>query len=58
MARKISPNYQVGDTLEVEVTPANFGRIAAQNAKAGSLYSVFDEAERGMIYSEFSEREN
>ena len=57
MARKISPNYQVGDTLEVEVTPANFGRIAAQNAKQVVVQRI-REAERGMIYSEFSEREN
>ena len=27
MAQQISPNYQLDDTLEVEVTPANFGRI-------------------------------
>ena len=32
MAQQISPNYQLDDTLEVEVTPANFGRIAAQTA--------------------------
>lgn len=57
MARKISPNYQVGDTLEVEVTPANFGRIAAQNAKQVVVQRI-REAERTMIYSEFSEREN
>ena len=57
MARKISPNYQVGDTLEVEVTPANFGRIAAQNAKQVVVQRI-REAERGIIYDEFSEREN
>ena len=43
--------------MEVEVTPANFGRIAAQNAKQVVVQRI-REAERGMIYSEFSEREN
>ena len=33
MAQQKSADYAVGDTLEEEVTPANFGRIAAQNAK-------------------------
>src|SRR5277367_3300990 len=32
-ARKIKPDVQVADILEVEVTPKNFGRIAAQTAK-------------------------
>lgn len=32
-AQAINPDYQVGDILEIDVTPANFGRIAAQNAK-------------------------
>ena len=32
-ARKINSTYEVGDVFEQEVTPANFGRIAAQTAK-------------------------
>src|SRR5947199_111351 len=32
-ARKIKPDANVGEILEVEVTPKNFGRIAAQTAK-------------------------
>ena len=32
-ARTIKPDYEVGDVIEIEVTPANFGRIAAQTAK-------------------------
>ena len=35
-ARKIDPRYELDDIVEQEVTPKNFGRIAAQNAKAGS----------------------
>ena len=32
-ARELDPNYEVGDIVEQEVTPKDFGRIAAQNAK-------------------------
>ena len=32
-AQKIDPNYELGDIVESEVTPRNFGRIAAQTAK-------------------------
>ena len=35
-ARQLKADYEVGDILEVEVTPANFGRIAAQTAKQPS----------------------
>lgn len=55
-ARKINPNYQVGDVLEIEVTPKNFGRIAAQTAKQVVTQRV-REAERGVIYTEFIDRE-
>ncbi|MES9781112.1 transcription termination factor NusA [Bacillus thuringiensis] len=55
-ARQINPNYQDGDILEIEVTPKDFGRIAAQTAKQVVTQRV-REAERGVIYSEFSDRE-
>ena len=55
-ARSINPNYQIEDALEVEVTPKNFGRIAAQTAKQVVTQRV-REAERGVIYSEFMDRE-
>ncbi|PDY47641.1 transcription termination factor NusA [Bacillus pseudomycoides] len=55
-ARQIHPNYQDGDVLEIEVTPKDFGRIAAQTAKQVVTQRV-REAERGVIYSEFSDRE-
>lgn len=55
-ARQINPNYQNGDVLEIEVTPKDFGRIAAQTAKQVVTQRV-REAERGVIYSEFSDRE-
>lgn len=56
MAQQISADYQLGDTLEIEVTPANFGRIAAQTAKQVVVQRI-REAERGIIYEEFSSRE-
>ncbi|ANB56412.1 transcription termination factor NusA [Anoxybacillus sp. B7M1] len=55
-ARSINPNYQVGDIVEIEVTPKDFGRIAAQTAKQVVTQRV-REAERGVIYSEFMDRE-
>lgn len=55
-ARTIRPDYEVGDVLEIEVTPANFGRIAAQTAKQVVVQRV-REAERGIIYEEFMSRE-
>lgn len=55
-AQHINPNYQVEDVVELEVTPKDFGRIAAQTAKQVVTQRV-REAERGIIYSEFIDRE-
>ncbi len=55
-ARRLDPNYQVEDVVEMEVTPKDFGRIAAQTAKQVVTQRV-REAERGIIYSEFIDRE-
>jgi N utilization substance protein A len=55
-ARRIKPDAQLGDILEFEVTPANAGRIAAQTAKQVVLQRL-REAEREMVYEEFSNRE-
>lgn len=54
-AKKINPAYEIGDVLEQEVTPRNFGRIAAQTAKQVVTQRV-REAERGLIYEEFVDR--
>lgn len=56
-ATKINPAYEIGDTIRFEVTPKDFGRIAAQTAKQVILQRV-REAERSIIYNEFSEYEN
>ncbi|MBC5636000.1 transcription termination/antitermination protein NusA [Ornithinibacillus sp. BX22] len=55
-AKKINPNYEIEDIIEVEVTPKDFGRIAAQAAKQVVTQRV-REAERGVIFSEYSDRE-
>ena len=55
-ARKIRPDVKVGDTVTVEATPPNFGRIAAQTAKQVILQRLRDE-ERRMIFDEYHERE-
>jgi N utilization substance protein A len=56
-ARQINPGYEIDDIVEIEVTPADFGRIAAQTAKQVVVQRV-REAERGIIYEEFSNRES
>jgi transcription termination/antitermination protein NusA len=56
-ARDINPNYEIGDIIEQEVTPRNFGRIAAQTAKQVVTQRV-REAERGLIYEEYVDRED
>jgi N utilization substance protein A len=49
----INPAYEIGDRIRFEVTPKDFGRIAAQTAKQVILQRV-REAERNIIYTEFS----
>ena len=52
-ARAINPVYEVGDLIEKEITPRQFGRIAAQTAKQVVMQKI-REAERGVIYQELS----
>ena len=56
-ARAIRPQYELGDLVEVPVTPKNFGRIAAQTGKQVVVQNL-REAERGVIYDEYSQKEN
>ena len=56
-ARTIRPQYELGDLVEVPVTPKNFGRIAAQTGKQVVVQHL-REAERGVIYDEYSQKEN
>ncbi|KAB3536942.1 transcription termination/antitermination protein NusA [Alkaliphilus pronyensis] len=56
-AKEIDPNYEIGDIVEKEVTPKNFGRIAAQTAKQVVVQRI-REAERGVVFEEFINRES
>lgn len=55
-ARRIDPIYQIGDVVDIEVTPKKFGRIAAQTAKQVVIQRI-KEAERKVIYNEFVAKE-
>ncbi|NLM40814.1 MAG: transcription termination/antitermination protein NusA [Firmicutes bacterium] len=55
-ARDLDPNYELGDVVEREVTPAEFGRIAAQTAKQVVIQKI-REAERSIVYDVYSNRE-
>jgi N utilization substance protein A len=55
-AKRFGADFEIGDIVEVEVTPRKFGRIAAQTAKQVVMQRI-REAERGIIYDEFSNRE-
>ena len=54
-ARKIRPTAQLGEEVEIEVTPAGFGRIAAQTAKQAILMQV-RRYEKELIFKEFKDR--
>ncbi len=56
-AQKIVPNIQVGETIEEEVTPRDFGRVAVATAKQVIVQKI-REAERNNIAREFEEKEN
>lgn len=55
-AKAISPRYQIGDIVDIEVTPKKFGRVAAQAAKQVVIQRI-KEAERSIIYNEFITKE-
>jgi N utilization substance protein A len=54
-ARQSHPGAQVGDELEFEVTPKDFGRIAAQTARQAITQRI-RQIEKDMIYDEFKDR--
>ena len=56
-ARLSLPHAQLGDLVRMEIKPRNFGRIAAQTARQVIIQGM-REAERGMIYDEFSSKEH
>src|SRR5467141_3946780 len=54
-ARRLKADAQVGEELEVEVTPVGFGRIAAQYAKQALMQHI-RRAEKQLIFNEFKDR--
>ena len=54
-AKEIDPRYDIGDVIEFQVMPKDFGRIAAQTAKQVVVQRI-REAERKMVYDEFNTR--
>ena len=56
-AREKLPQAQLGDVLRQEIKTRDFGRIAAQTARQVIIQGM-REAERGMIYDEFSSKEH
>ena len=54
-AAKINKKLKVGDTIDIEINPRNFGRIAAQTAKQVIIQKL-REAERDIVFGEFNER--
>jgi N utilization substance protein A len=55
LAKKFKSDVQIGEDLEVPVTPRDFGRIAAQTAKQAMMQRI-RQAEKEMIYDEFKDR--
>lgn len=55
-AKKIDKTKEIGDTIDTEVTPQNFGRVAAATAKQVVVQKI-REAERNSIISEFESKE-
>ncbi len=56
-ARKIVPDIEIGDTIEEEVTPKDFGRVAAATAKQVVVQKI-REAEREVIIEEFTDKQD
>ncbi len=54
-ARQIKPDAQIGDEIEIEVTPRDFGRIAAQTARQAIMQRI-RQVEKDMMYEEFKDR--
>lgn len=55
-ARILNPSYQIGDMVDLEVTPKDFGRVAAQTAKQVVLQKI-REAEREILYNQYITQE-
>ena len=56
-ARKIDKSLNVGDTIDTEITPHDFGRVAASTAKQVVVQKI-REAERNSIMAEFGDKQD
>lgn len=56
-AKEIDSSYQISDIVNIEVTPKQFGRVAAQAAKQVVIQRIKEE-ERRIVYSDFAEKED
>lgn len=56
-ARKIVPNIELGETIEEEITPKDFGRVAAATAKQVVIQKI-REAERNIIIDEYNDKQD
>lgn len=56
-AKKYDKKAKLGDNVKIDVTPMNYGRIAAQAAKQVIIQRI-QEAERDVMYDTFKDREN
>lgn len=56
-AQKIVPNIQIGETIENEVTPKDFGRVAASTAKQVVVQKI-KEAEKNSLMEEFEDKQD
>ena len=56
-AKEIDPDAKVGDTIEKEVTPKDFGRVAAGTAKQVIMQKI-REAEKDSIIGEFADKQD
>jgi len=56
-AKKVKPGADVGDEIEIDVTPVGYGRIAAQSAKQVIIQKL-QESEKQSLFAMFKDREN
>lgn len=56
-AKKINKTYKIGDTIDTEVTPKDFGRVATSTAKQVVIQKI-REAERASITEDFGDKED
>ncbi len=56
-ARRVKPDAEVGDEIEIDVTPVGYGRIAAQSAKQVIIQKL-QESEKQSLFEMFKDREN